>query len=143
MTVHRYKHFPLDVVGWDGFLYPMSINILDFQPITGKVHQPPTTHTTFAGNDFVVCSFVPRMVDYHPEAVPCPYGHSSVDMDEIMYYVDGNFSSRKGIAVESINLHPQRPPPRYTLMARVREEFFPLPNRIPLETHFPDKIPSS
>lgn len=110
LNVHRYRHFPLDVVGWDGFVYPMALNIHDFQPITGKVHQPPTTHTTFSGNRFVICSFVPRMVDFHEQAVPCPYGHASVDMDEIMYYVDGNFTSRKGIGPESISLHPQGVP---------------------------------
>ena len=110
LTVQRHKHFPLDVVGWDGFVYPLAFNIHDFQPITGMVHQPPTTHTTFAGNGFVVCSFVPRMVDYHEKAIPCPYGHASVDMDEIMYYVEGNFTSRRGIDSESISLHPQGVP---------------------------------
>ncbi len=110
LTVHRYQHFPLDVVGWDGCVYPFAFNIHDFQPITGMVHQPPTTHTTFAGQGFVVCSFVPRMVDFHEKAVPCPYGHASVDMDEIMYYVEGNFTSRKGIKPESISLHPQGVP---------------------------------
>ncbi|MHC5108576.1 MAG: homogentisate 1,2-dioxygenase [Planctomycetota bacterium] len=110
LTVHRYKHFPLDVVGWDGCVYPMAFNIHDYQPIIGQVHQPPTIHTTFAGSGFVVCSFVPRMVDFHEKSIPCPYGHASVDMDEIMYYVDGNFTSRKGIAPESISLHPQGVP---------------------------------
>jgi homogentisate 1,2-dioxygenase len=107
LTVHRYQHFPLDVVGWDGCVYPVAFNIHDFQPLTGMVHQPPTIHTTFAGNGFVVCSFVPRMVDFHEKAIPCPYGHASVDMDEIMYYVDGNFTSRTGIEPESLSLHPQ------------------------------------
>jgi len=110
LTVHRYQHFPLDVVGWDGAVYPVAFNIHDFQPHTGLVHLPPTIHTTFSGKRFVVCSFVPRMVDYHEKAIPCPYGHASVDMDEIMYYVDGNFTSRKGIAPESISLHPQGVP---------------------------------
>ncbi len=107
LTIHRYRHFPLDVVGWDGCVYPLAFNIHDFQPITGMVHQPPTTHTTFSGRDFVVCSFVPRMVDYHERAIPCPYGHASVDMDEIMFYVDGNFTSRRGIEPGSFSLHPQ------------------------------------
>ncbi len=106
LTVHRYKHFPLDVVGWDGALYPVALNIHDFQPKTGLVHLPPTIHTTFAGDGFVVCSFVPRMTDFHEQAIPCPYGHASVDMDEVMYYVNGNFTSRRGIENESISLHP-------------------------------------
>jgi homogentisate 1,2-dioxygenase len=107
VTIQRYEHFPLDVVGWDGFVYPLAFNIHDFQPITGMVHQPPTVHTTFAGDGFVICSFVPRMVDFHENAVPCPYGHANVDMDEIIYYVEGNFTSRRGIDRESMTLHPQ------------------------------------
>jgi len=111
LTVHLYKHFPLDVVGWDGFIYPVAFSIHDYQPKTGLVHLPPTIHTTFAGDGFVVCSFVPRAVDYfergESKAIPCPYAHSSVDMDEILYYVDGNFTSRRGISSESISLHPQ------------------------------------
>jgi homogentisate 1,2-dioxygenase len=110
LTIHRYPHFPLDVVGWDGCVYPVALNIHDFQPITGMVHQPPTIHTTFAGHGFVICSFVPRMVDYHEKSIPCPYGHANVDMDEIMYYVGGNFTSRQGIEPESISLHPQGVP---------------------------------
>ncbi len=110
LSIHRYQHFPLDVVGWDGCVYPFVFNIHDFQPIVGRVHQPPTIHTTFAGNGFVVCSFVPRMTDFHEKAIPCPYGHASVDMDEIMYYVEGNFTSRKGIEPESFSLHPQGVP---------------------------------
>lgn len=106
LSVHRYERWPHDVVGWDGAVYPIAFNIHDFQPKTGLVHLPPTIHTTFAGNGFVVCSFVPRVVDFHDKAIPCPYGHVSVDMDEIMYYVDGNFTSRKGVAPESISLHP-------------------------------------
>jgi len=107
LTVHRYMHFPLDVVGWDGVLYPVAFSIHDYQPKTGLVHLPPTIHTTFAGRGFVVCSFVPRNVDYHEKAIPCPYAHSSADMDEILYYVEGNFTSRKGIEHQSISLHPQ------------------------------------
>ena len=106
LTVHKYKHFPLDVVGWDGALYPVAFNIHDYQPKTGLVHLPPTIHTTFAGQGFVVCSFVPRVTDTHEQAVPCPYAHASADMDEILYYVDGNFTSRRGITSESISLHP-------------------------------------
>ncbi len=110
LTVHLYKHFPLDVVGWDGLVYPVAFNIHDYQPKTASVHLPPTIHTTFAGDDFVICSFVPRMVDYYDrdgnKAIPCPYAHASVDMDEILYYVEGNFTSRRGIAGESISLHP-------------------------------------
>lgn len=110
LSVHKYKHFPLDVVGWDGLVYPVAFNIHDYQPKTGLVHLPPTIHTTFAGDDFVICSFVPRLVDYFDrdgvKSIPCPYAHASVDMDEILYYVDGNFTSRKGISSESISLHP-------------------------------------
>ncbi len=107
LTVHKYRHFPLDVVGWDGMVYPVAFNIHDFQPKTALVHLPPTIHTNFSGDGFVICSFVPRKVDYHPKAIPCPYAHASVDMDEILYYVEGNFTSRKGIASESISLHPK------------------------------------
>lgn len=110
LTVHKYKHVPLDVAGWDGVIYPVAFSIHDYQPKTGLVHLPPTIHTTFAGDDFVICSFVPRMVDYFErdgvKAIPCPYAHASVDMDEILYYVEGNFTSRKGIGSESISLHP-------------------------------------
>lgn len=106
LTVHSYAHFPLEIAGWDGAVYPVAFSIHDYQPKTGLVHLPPTIHTTFAGRGFVVCSFVPRLVDYHPQAVPCPYAHANVDMDEILYYVAGNFTSRKGIDSESISLHP-------------------------------------
>jgi homogentisate 1,2-dioxygenase len=92
-------------------LYPTAFSIHDYQPKTGLVHLPPTIHTTFAGEGFVVCSFVPRLVDYFErgdsKAIPCPYAHSSVDMDEVLYYVEGNFTSRRGIESESISLHPQ------------------------------------
>ena len=110
LTVHNYEKFPFDIVGWDGSIYPIAFNIHDYQPKTGMVHLPPTIHTTFAGNGFVICSFVPRMTDTHPQGIPCPYGHASVDMDEILYYVDGQFTSRKGIDSESISLHPQGVP---------------------------------
>ncbi|NHM31043.1 homogentisate 1,2-dioxygenase [Neobacillus terrae] len=103
---HILGHHPLDVVGWDGYLYPWTFNIGDFEPITGRIHQPPPVHQTFEGNNFVVCSFVPRLYDYHPEAIPAPYNHSNVNSDELLYYVEGNFMSRKGIQVGSITLHP-------------------------------------
>ena len=107
LSVHTFKHFPFELEGWDGAVYPVAFNIHDYQAKTGLVHLPPTIHTTFAGKSFVICSFVPRLVDYHPQAIPCPYGHANVEMDEILYYVDGNFTSRKGIESESISLHPQ------------------------------------
>jgi homogentisate 1,2-dioxygenase len=103
---HVLDHHPLDVVGWDGYLYPWVFNIEDFEPITGRVHQPPPVHQTFEGHNFVVCSFVPRLYDYHPEAIPAPYNHSNVNSDELLYYVEGNFMSRKGIKEGSITLHP-------------------------------------
>ena len=106
MHSHILGHHPLDVVGWDGYLYPWVFNIEDFEPITGRVHQPPPVHQTFEGHNFVVCSFVPRLYDYHPEAIPAPYYHSNVNSDELLYYVEGNFMSRKGIKEGSITLHP-------------------------------------
>ncbi|WP_417900229.1 homogentisate 1,2-dioxygenase [Bacillus haimaensis] len=106
MHSHILGHHPLDVVGWDGYLYPWVFNIEDFEPITGRVHQPPPVHQTFEGHNFVVCSFVPRLYDYHPEAIPAPYYHSNVNSDELLYYVEGNFMSRKGIEIGSITLHP-------------------------------------
>jgi homogentisate 1,2-dioxygenase len=105
-TLHILDHHPLDAIGWDGCLYPWAFNIEDFEPITGRVHQPPPVHQTFKGPNFVICSFVPRMFDYHPQAIPAPYNHSNVDSDEVLYYVEGNFMSRKGIEVASITLHP-------------------------------------
>jgi homogentisate 1,2-dioxygenase len=103
---HILGHHPLDVVGWDGYLYPWVFNIADFEPITGRIHQPPPVHQTFEGHNFVVCSFVPRLYDYHPEAIPAPYYHSNVNSDELLYYVEGNFMSRKGVQEGSITLHP-------------------------------------
>ncbi|MEM7477336.1 MAG: homogentisate 1,2-dioxygenase [Planctomycetota bacterium] len=103
---YSYSHHPLDVVGWDGYLWPYAFNIKEFEPITGSVHQPPPVHQTFSGPGFVVCSFVPRLFDYHPEAIPAPYNHSNVDSDEVIYYVDGNFMSRKGIDRGSLTIHP-------------------------------------
>lgn len=99
-------HHPFDLVGWDGFCYPWAFNIGDFMPVVGKVHLPPPVHVTFTAPGLVVCSFVPRLFDFHPEAVPIPYAHSNVDSDEILYYVEGNFMSRRGIESESLTLHP-------------------------------------
>jgi len=106
LNSYLFGFHPLDVVGWDGYLYPWAFNIADFEPITGRIHQPPPVHQTFAGNGFVICSFVPRLFDYHPEGIPAPYFHSNVDSDEVLYYVDGNFMSRRGINEGSITLHP-------------------------------------
>lgn len=103
---HIMGQHPLDVVGWDGCLYPWIFNIADFEPITGRVHQPPPVHQTFQAHNFVVCSFVPRLFDYHPQAVPAPYVHSNVNSDEVLYYVDGNFMSRKGVGRCDWTLHP-------------------------------------
>lgn len=97
---------PLDILGWDGSVWPFTFPIEKFQPRTGAIHLPPTAHTTFLGNRFVVCSFVPRVTDFHPQAVPCPYPHSSVDCDELLFYVRGNFTSRKGVGPGSISFHP-------------------------------------
>lgn len=107
-TVHTQPHHPLDVVGWDGCLYPYVFNVRDFEPITGRVHQPPPVHQVFEGHNFVICAFVPRKVDYHPLSIPVPYYHSNVDSDEVMFYVDGDYEARKGsgIGKGSISLHP-------------------------------------
>jgi homogentisate 1,2-dioxygenase len=106
ITRHVLDHHPFDVVGWDGYLYPWIFNIEDFEPITGRIHQPPPVHQTFEGHNFVVCSFVPRLFDYHPEGIPAPYNHSNVNSDEVIYYAEGNFMSRKGIDRCDISLHP-------------------------------------
>lgn len=106
LTRHILDHHPLDVVGWDGYLYPWAFNISDFEPVTGRVHQPPPMHQTFQGHNFVVCSFVPRLFDYHPQAIPAPYNHSNVNSDEVIYYCAGDFMSRRGIAKYDITLHP-------------------------------------
>lgn len=103
---YMYEFSPLDVVGWDGFLYPYALSIHDFEPITGRIHQPPPVHQTFQANNFVICSFVPRLFDYHPLAIPAPYNHSNIDSDEVLYYVEGNFMSRRGIERASFTLHP-------------------------------------
>lgn len=97
---------PLDVVGWDGYVYPVAFPISKFQPKTGMIHLPPTIHITFASGGAVICSFVPRVTDTHPNAIPCPYPHSSVDCDEVIFYVDGNFTSRRGVGPGAISFHP-------------------------------------
>lgn len=101
-----YDYSPLDLVGWDGFLWPYAFSIHDFEPITGRIHQPPPVHQTFQGRNFVICSFVPRLFDYHPLAIPAPYNHSNIDSDEVLYYAEGNFMSRRGIERGSFTLHP-------------------------------------
>jgi homogentisate 1,2-dioxygenase len=101
-----YAHHPFDVVGWDGCEYPYILSIHDFEPITGRVHQPPPVHQTFDGKDFVICSFVPRLYDYHPDSIPAPYNHSNIDSDELLYYVDGEFMSRKHVTKGMLTLHP-------------------------------------
>ena len=105
ISVH-YDYHPFDIVGYDGYYYPWILSINDFMPVTGKIHQPPPVHQTFDGPGFVICSFVTRMLDYHPLSIPVPYNHSNIDCDEMIYYADGNFSSRKGIEIGSISLHP-------------------------------------
>ncbi len=102
----HYAHHPFDVIGWDGCCYPYAFSIHDFEPITGRVHQPPPVHQTFDANNFVVCSFVPRLYDYHPQAIPAPYNHSNIDSDELLYYVDGDFMSRKNVTRGMLTLHP-------------------------------------
>ena len=102
----HYAHHPFDVVGWDGCCYPFAFSIHDFEPITGRIHQPPPVHQTFEAHNFVVCSFCPRLFDYHPQAIPAPYNHSNIDSDELLYYVDGDFMSRKHVTRGMITLHP-------------------------------------
>jgi homogentisate 1,2-dioxygenase len=99
-------HHPFDVVGWDGFLYPYTFNIEEFCPIVGKIHQPPPVHLVFSTSHFVVCNFTPRLYDFHPQSIPAPYFHANIDSDEILYYVSGDFMSRKGVKDGSITLHP-------------------------------------
>lgn len=101
-----YETHPFDVIGWDGYNYPWAFSIHNFEPITGRIHQPPPVHQTFQTDSFVVCSFCPRLYDYHPLAIPAPYNHSNIDSDEVLYYVDGDFMSRNDIAQGHITLHP-------------------------------------
>src|SRR3954466_3972687 len=102
-----YASHPFDVVGWDGYNFPYAFSIHNFEPITGRVHQPPPVHQTFETSTFVVCSFCPRLYDYHPKSIPAPYNHSNIDSDEVLYYVDGDFMSRNNIAQGHITLHPK------------------------------------
>lgn len=104
---YTYATHPFDAVGWDGYVYPYGFSIHNYEPITGRVHMPPPIHQTFEGHNFVICSFVPRLYDYHPLSVPAPYNHSNVDSDEILYYVDGDFMSRKHVERGMISLHPK------------------------------------
>lgn len=103
---YHYLNHPFDVIGWDGYVYPYAFSIHNFEPITGRVHQPPPVHQTFEARNFVICSFVPRLYDYHPLAIPAPYNHSNIDSDEVLYYVDGDFMSRKHVEKGMITLHP-------------------------------------
>lgn len=104
---YTYSTHPFDAVGWDGFVYPYAFSIHNYEPITGRIHMPPPIHQNFEGHNFVICSFVPRLYDYHPMAIPAPYNHSNVDSDEILYYVDGDFMSRNHVEKGMITLHPK------------------------------------
>lgn len=104
---YTYHYHPLDVVGWDGCYYPYIFSADDFSPITGALHMPPPIHQTFEAHNFVICTFAPRMLDYHPQAIKVPYNHSNLDSDEVLYYVQGNYKARKGIEMQSLTLHPQ------------------------------------
>ena len=106
MYDYVYAHHPFNVVGWDGYNFPYAFSIHNFEPITGRVHQPPPVHQTFETQAFAICSFVPRMYDYHPDAIPSPYNHSNIDSDEVLYYVDGDFMSRNHVDKGQITLHP-------------------------------------
>lgn len=106
LTIHRYTDFPYKVVGWDGWYWPFLFSVYDYQPKTSSVHLPPTVHTVFSGENFYIMNFVPRVLDYHPKAVPCPWPHSNIDCDEVIFYVSGDFTSRKGISNYSISFHP-------------------------------------
>jgi homogentisate 1,2-dioxygenase len=124
-----YATHPLDVVGWDGCLYPYTFNVEDFMPITGKVHQPPPVHQVFEGHNFVVCNFCPRKVDYHPQSIPVPYYHSNVDSDEVMFYVGGDYEARKGSGINlgSVSVHPggyAHGPQPQAVEASIGAEFF-------------------
>lgn len=107
-TLHHYIYasHPFDVVGWDGYNYPYAFSIHNFEPITGRIHMPPPIHQTFEASGFVICSFCPRLYDYHPKSIPAPYNHSNIDSDEVLYYVDGDFMSRNDISPGQFTLHP-------------------------------------
>jgi len=104
---YHYETHPFDLIGWDGYHYPFAFSIHNFEPITGRIHQPPPVHQVFESSAFIICDFVPRLFDYHPEAIPVPYNHSNVDSDEVIYYVDGEFMSRRNIGIGQITLHPK------------------------------------
>lgn len=106
MFPYVYANHPFDVAGWDGYHYPYIFSIFNFEPLTGRIHMPPPIHQTFESRNFVICSFVPRLYDYHPQAIPAPYHHSNIDSDEILYYVDGDFMSRNNIQKGQLTLHP-------------------------------------
>ncbi len=106
MFPYHFATHPFDLIGWDGYHYPYALSIHDFEPLTGRVHQPPPVHQTFEGRNYVTCAFVPRLYDYHPDAIPAPYNHSNVDSDEVLYYVDGEFMSRKHVERGQLTLHP-------------------------------------
>jgi homogentisate 1,2-dioxygenase len=105
ITDFIYATHPFDVVGWDGYFYPYKFNIKNFEPITGRIHQPPPVHQTFEAHNFVVCSFCARMYDYHPQAIPAPYNHSNIDSDEVLFYTEGDFMSRNHIDLMDFTLH--------------------------------------
>ncbi len=107
LTRYTLAQHPFDVIGWDGMVYPFTFNADDFEPITGTIHQPPPIHLTFQAPGFVLCTFAPRMLDTHPEAIKVPYAHSNVHADEVLYYVRGNFGSRRGVEKSSITVHPR------------------------------------
>ncbi|MDP2175267.1 MAG: homogentisate 1,2-dioxygenase [Bacteroidota bacterium] len=104
---YTYATHPFDAIGWDGYHFPYGFSIHNYEPITGRIHMPPPIHQTFEGHNFVICSFVPRLYDYHPQSIPAPYNHSNVDSDEVLYYVDGDFMSRKHVEKGMITLHPK------------------------------------
>ena len=106
LQTYRLQHHPFDVVGWDGYLYPWTFNIGDFEPVAGRIHVPPPAHQTFEGRGFVICSFCPRRLDWDPLAIPIPYYHANLNSEELIYYVSGSFGSRRGVEVGSITLHP-------------------------------------
>jgi homogentisate 1,2-dioxygenase len=106
LSIHEYTDFPYKIVGWDGWYWPFCFSVNDYQPKTSSIHLPPTAHTLFSGENFYVMNFVPRILDYHPKAVPCPWPHSNIDCDEVIFYVSGDFTSRKGISNYSISYHP-------------------------------------
>ena len=132
-AIHEYIYasHPFDVVGWDGYHFPYTLSIHDFEPITGRVHQPPPVHQTFETDAFVICSFVPRLYDYHPLSIPAPYNHSNIDSDEVLYYVEGDFMSRTGIdratsaCIRRASLTDRTPAPTREASAKQRPKNWP------------------